>query len=74
MRGRWLGQRLGYTKLLLTVSSFTREALFDELAVEPNQSGSTERHASTKFFGLWKSFFEKFLRRSFQPPRKISVK
>jgi hypothetical protein len=48
--------------------------LFDELAVEPNQSGSTERHASTKFFGLWKSFFENFLRRSFQPPRKISVK
>jgi hypothetical protein len=33
--------------------------LLDELAKEPNRSGSTERHPSTKFFGLWKSFFEK---------------
>jgi hypothetical protein len=37
----------------------TREALLDELAKEPNRSGSTERHPSTKFFGLWKSFFKK---------------
>ena len=37
---------------------FTREALLDELAKEPNRSGSTERHPSTKFFGLWKSFFK----------------
>jgi len=38
---------------------FTREALLDELAKEPNRSGSTERHPSTKFFGLWKSFSRK---------------
>jgi hypothetical protein len=41
------------------IVSLTREALLDELAKEPNRSGSTERHASTKNFGLWKSFFKK---------------
>jgi hypothetical protein len=48
--------------------------LLDELAKDLNRSGSTERHASTKNFGLWKSFFEKILRRRFQPRRKTSVK
>jgi hypothetical protein len=53
---------------------FTREALLDELAKEPNRSGSTERHASTNYFGLWKSFFKNFLRDEFHSRRKISVK
>jgi hypothetical protein len=52
----------------------TREALYDELAKEPNRSGSTERHPSTNFFGLWKSFFKKFLRSRFHSRRFFSVK
>jgi hypothetical protein len=50
---------------------FTREALLDELAKEPNQSGSTERHASTKNFGLWKSFLKNFRDADSNPEEKF---
>ena len=74
MRAAGWGSALVKPTYCFGIVMLTREALFDELAKEPNRSGSTERHPSTKFFGLWKSFSKNFLPARFQPRRIFPVK
>jgi hypothetical protein len=74
MRGRWLGQRLGYTKLLLTVFLFAREALLDELTAEPIDQVQQSVMLAQKNSVCGNLFLKSFCVFNFQPRRKISVK